>query len=96
MQLDIDQLIPPEAVKAAKQDNEDFELWPEHVNALEVFQCCSDQWTVHLGLGVVYFQGLDWAKAASVARDWLGIQPTKTLLAQLGILVDEARQILNK
>lgn len=82
-------------MKAAQQELDEFELWPEHADALEVFKFCSDQWTVHLGFGVLYFQGLDWGKAAGVARDWLGIQPTKTLLAQLGILVDEARQILN-
>ena len=92
----MDQLIPPEAVAEARQAAEEFEVWPEHVDAVRLFQACDTQWIVHLGLGGLYYQGLDFGRAASIARDWLGIRPSQTLLAQLAILQDEALPLLNQ
>jgi hypothetical protein len=82
-------------VAAAQRQAQEVEIWPEHAEAVQLFKACDTQWTVHLGLGGLYYQGLDFQKAASIARDWLDIKPTRTLLAQLAILQDEAKQILN-
>ncbi|SDM57368.1 Phage related hypothetical protein [Oryzisolibacter propanilivorax] len=75
----------------------DFELWPEHQAAWEVFLDCARQWrTASVGMAGLWFQGLDPAAvrlslaARNVRRaDWAG------LLGQLRILEDEAAGILN-
>jgi hypothetical protein len=83
--------------QARRGSSEDFEVWPEHWDAVEVFRSCDTQWTLHLGaLGGLFYQGLDYRKVASVARDWFGIEPKKELLAQIRVMEDEARKILNR
>lgn len=75
----------------------DFELWPQHQAAWEVFVDCSRQWrTASVGMERLWFQCLDPAavrlslEARNVRRaEWA------ELLDQLRILEDEAAGILN-
>jgi hypothetical protein len=71
-------------------------VWPEHWDAVELFRHCATQWTVHLGLGGLYYQGLDYERVASVAREWFEMTPTRKLLWQVRVMEDEARKILNR
>ncbi len=86
--------MPDEAVAAARDEME-FELWPEHQKAYEVFTTCDTQWVVLLGIGAVYYQALDYARVGQIAREWLGIELTRELLLQLRVMEDEGKQILN-
>ena len=83
-------------MEAALEEAGDGEVWPEHADAVTLFEACSTQWTVHLAMGGLYYQSIDFQRAAAIARDWLGIEPSRTLLHQLAILQDEARLILNE
>ncbi len=74
----------------------DFELWPEHQAAWEVFLDCGRQWRVIAGQGGVYFQGLEATAVESSFRiqgvprkDW------RTVRSQVQVLEDEAAEILN-
>ncbi|CAN7438194.1 DUF1799 domain-containing protein [Acidovorax sp. LjRoot118] len=74
----------------------DFELWPEHQQAWEVFLDCGRQWRVIAGQGGVYFQGLEATAVESSFRiqgvprkDW------RTVRSQVQVLEDEAAEILN-
>lgn len=91
----MDQLIPPDAVAAAREEFEHCDVWPEHWDAAQVFCACDSQWTALLGWRGLYYQGLDYQKVASVARDWFGLTLTKRLLDQIRVMEHEARQILN-
>lgn len=73
-----------------------FELWPEHVDAIEVFVRCDTQWTVLVGMGVLHHEGLNYERVASVARDWCGLKLSAKLLDQIRWLEDEAKGILNR
>lgn len=100
MGLDIDQLIPPEAVAESKGDAHLFELWPEHVNAWAVFVRCEDQWDMHMaagafGGGFVFYEGVPIERVTAIARDWLGLKLSQELLDQVRILVSEAKAIKN-
>lgn len=97
MGLDIDQLIPPEAVADAQREAaEDFEVWPENWDAVEIFRACDTQWNVLLGLGGLYYEGLDYERVAVVARDWMGLPLTRDLLARIRVLENEGKKILNR
>lgn len=74
----------------------DWELWPEHQQAWEVFLDCGRQWRVIAGMGGVYFQGLDAMAVESSfriqgvpRRDW------RLVRSQIQVLEDEAAEILN-
>lgn len=58
----------------------DYELWPEHQDAWEVFLDCEGQWRVVAGLGGVWFQALE---AASV----------ESSLAMLGVARKRWREV---
>lgn len=88
-------MIPPDAVAAAREEFELCDVWPEHWDAVQVFCACDTQWIVLLGLGGLYYQGLDYQRVAGVARDWFGLVLTRALLAQIRVMEHEAKQILN-
>ena len=87
------------ATSATSEENAqgDFELWPQHQQAWEVFLDCGRQWRVIAGMGGVFFQGLDGGAVESSLRiqgvprrDW------KRVRSQLQVLEDEAAEILNE
>lgn len=75
---------------------QDFELWPEHQDALEVFFACRHQWRVAVGFGGAWFQGLDFS-AVDVAINRLGIDPhaQREVFEQLLVMESEGVDVLN-
>lgn len=92
--IDIDRLIPPEAVEESR-GQEDFEVWPENWDAVRLFVACGTQWIVHLGLRGLYFQGMDFGRAGSIAREWLHMEVSEALFWQLRTLEDEIKSLVN-
>lgn len=82
--------------KANAGGPEDFELWPEHQNALEVFYACRHQWRVAVGFGGAWFQGLDFS-AVDVAIRHLGIchEAQREVFEQLLVMESEGVEVLN-
>jgi hypothetical protein len=81
-------------VADAQQESEPLEVWPEHWDAVRLFQACDSQWTVLLGMGGLYYQGLDMSKV-EIVRGWLQIEPSADLLGQLRVMTNEAKKYLN-
>lgn len=73
-----------------------FELWPEHVEAFEVFHACRTQWRVAVGFGGAWYQGLDFT-AVDVAMRCLGIpsERHREVFGQLQVMEDEGVKLLN-
>lgn len=95
--IDIDRLIPPTAVQEARSERqEEYEVWPEHLDAVHLLVACDTQWIAIAGFGGMYWQGLDFARAANVAEKWLGISPSPRLFRQLNTLVAEAKPLRNR
>ena len=92
--LDIEQLLPDAQIEAATQESEPLEVWPEHWDAVRLFKACDSQWTVHLGMTALYYQGLDMTKV-EVVRSWMRIEPSEELLWQLAVMTSEAKKYLN-
>jgi hypothetical protein len=87
--------VPAEQVADALKESEAFEVWPEHWDAVRLFQACDTQWTVLLGVvGGSYHQGLDMCKV-EIVREWLGIPRSAELLWQLRVMTSEAKKYLN-
>jgi hypothetical protein len=86
--------VPAEQVADALKESEAFEVWPEHWDAVRLFQACDTQWTVLLGVGGGYHQGLDMCKV-EIVREWLSIPRSAELLWQLRVMTSEAKKYLN-
>ena len=74
------------------------EVWPEHVDALHLFQACRGQLCVVLGgMGGAHWRGAPSASVAQEAR-WLGIagQRQARLAQQYRVIETEALHILNE
>ncbi|CAN5439389.1 hypothetical protein BH10PSE18_BH10PSE18_19080 [soil metagenome] len=73
-----------------------FELWPEHVDAFEVFYACRRQWRIAVGAGGVWYQGLDMG-AVDVAMRRLDVarEDQREVFLQLQIMEEEAAKVLN-
>jgi hypothetical protein len=85
--------LPSEAQADAEDDGE-LEVWPEHWNAVRIFEASQTQWSVLVGMGGIFFQGLDMARVELV-REWLGIEKSEALLLQLRVMAEEAKKYLN-
>lgn len=74
----------------------DFELWPRHQQAWEVFLDSGRQWRVIAGMGGVFFQGLE-ATAVETSMRILGVprKDRRQVRAEVQVLEDEAAEILN-
>lgn len=92
--IDIEQLLPDAQVADGAEETEPLEVWPEHWDAVRLFQVCDTQWSLHVGMGGLYYQGLDMAKVDTV-REWLGINKSEQLLRQLLVMAGEAKKFLN-
>lgn len=95
MGIDINELIPPDAVEEDNAAAQEFELWPEHADAVALLEACETQWQVLVGFGGIHYQGLPWHLVENAATRWLGIQTTKQLLWQMRVLVHEVKLVLN-
>jgi len=75
----------------------DYELWPEHQDAWEVFLDCKGQWRVVAGMGGVWFQALESASVESSLRV-LGVprKRWREVREQVRVLEDEALEHLNR
>lgn len=82
--------------ESKRQQDEVYEVWPEHWDAVRLLMACDTQWIAIAGMRGVYWQGLDFTRAASIAQTWLGLAPNPQLFNQLHTLVLEARPLRNK
>ena len=62
-EADLEWIQLPEAALPAK-DNDEFELYPENIEAWQVFNACATQWRI----GMAGATGLDYAALESVLR----------------------------
>jgi hypothetical protein len=69
-------------------------VWPEHWDAVRLFQACDTQWVVLMGMTKLHFHGLDMTKV-DIVRGWLGIERSEELLWQLRVMTVEAKKYLN-
>ena len=91
----MEQLIPQDAVEADQSEaRAEFEVWPEHADAVTLLEACETQWEVLVGFGGIHYKGLPAERVDTVMR-WLGIKPSKELVWQLRVLMHEVKQLLN-
>lgn len=69
----------------------DYEIWEEHLEALEVFLACARQWRIVAGLGPL---GLD-AGALRATMQMLGVQDQRSMLYQVQEIESGALDVLN-
>tara|TARA_Y100001938_G_scaffold67476_1_gene93630 strand:+ start:870 stop:1112 length:243 start_codon:yes stop_codon:yes gene_type:complete len=75
-----------------EQEEEDFLLWPEHEDALDLFMRCQTQWRVG-GLGQV--TGFCYESVIALANIYK-YDDLKTVLDDLQVMEIRAIEILNK
>lgn len=82
--------------EARRERDEGYEVWPEHWDAVCLLMACDTQWiSVWTDRGL-YWQGLDFDRAAVVAEKWLGLRLTPQLFSELSTLVIEAKPLRNR
>ena len=86
----------PTGAGGEDSDDGDFELWPEHEDAWNVFIDCGRQWRVIAGMGFMHVQGLD-APAVESSLRMQGVPRRRWRLvrSQVRVLEDEAVEIMN-
>jgi D-arabinose 1-dehydrogenase-like Zn-dependent alcohol dehydrogenase len=74
-----------------------FEVWPENVDAVELFVVVSGQWRIVAGFGGVGYLGLDYA-AVEAAMNMRGVKKhdRPQLFADLRVMEAAAATMLNK
>jgi hypothetical protein len=82
-----DASVLPEALVAPKQ----FEVWPEHEDAVLLFLRCQTQWRMG-GSGVV---GLDYGVVLQM-MDLYAVSNRRQTLEDLQVMESRARELLNK
>ncbi len=74
------------------------EVWPEHLQALELFKACQSQWQPSIaGMGGVWWRGAQWVNVAQ-AMQFMGV-PKKAqpeLWQQYRTMETEAMTILQE
>jgi len=94
LKVDLDQLIPRSRQKKAPTN---FELWPEHALAWDVYLGCSTQWNVSTGLGVVFWNGLNYTGVEMVMRQYrVPDDQAPDVFEQIQVLERETLLIVNK
>ena len=91
--LDINQLIDQ-----AEQHTEprDFELWPEHADAWNVYLGCATQWRCAMGVGGVLWLGLDYQGVDMVMRRYrISRKRLDQVFAEVQVMEEEERSIRN-
>lgn len=71
-------------------------MWPEHVEALELFMVVSGQWRVAAGFAV-FFVGLDYS-AVEAAMNMRGVKRAERqrLFAEVRVMESAALKMLNR
>lgn len=91
--LDLNQLIEPQNQHTQAQD---FLLWPEHWNAWNVYLGCSTQWRMAVGMGGVFWQGLDYQGVEMVMRRYrVPRKQQDQVFAEIQVLEEEEKSIRN-
>ncbi len=86
----------PKGMGAEVGEDGDFELWPEHEEAWNVFTDCERQWRVIAGLGFLRIQGLDVTAVESSLRiQGVPRRRWRLVRSQVRVLEDEAAEIMN-
>ena len=92
--IDPNRLIPPAQQRDRPQD---FELWPEHQEAWGVYLGCATQWRLSVGVGGLYWQGLDYQGVDVVMRRYrVPRKRQDAVFAELQVLEDEEKAIRNR
>lgn len=73
-----------------------FEVWPENVDAVELFMVVAGQWRVVAGFGAAGYLGLDY-RAVEAAMNMRGVkkQHRPQLFAGLRVMEAAALRVLN-
>lgn len=74
---------------------DEAEIWPEHLQAWEVYSTCDNQWRVVAGMGGVYYQGLE-LSSVTTAMELCGVEDRRTCMAQVRAIESGAREVLNR
>lgn len=92
--MDLNRLIPAQRQRDRPQD---YELWPEHALAWQVYLDCNTQWVKAVGLGVVIWEGLNYPGVEVVMRRY-GVPPEQEneVFEQLQVLETETVSIRNE
>ncbi|XNS32350.1 DUF1799 domain-containing protein [Halomonas cupida] len=71
-------------------------VWPEHWRALQVFLDCGTQWRLMpVGMGGVFFQGLDYSALEAVMR-MHAVDDTAAMLRQVQAIERGALEVINR
>ncbi|WP_375058419.1 DUF1799 domain-containing protein [Zobellella sp. DQSA1] len=74
---------------------ESIGIWPEHIEAWEVFLASSGQWRIVAGMAGMFYQGLD-AAALAATMAMLGVEDRRRCLQQVRQIESGALEILNR
>lgn len=79
------------------QSEEHIEVWPDHIDALSLFQSCSTQWRTVVGAKTLIYLGLDYA-AVYGNPHYARLDPDEQidLLRELQLIEDGALEMMNK
>ena len=79
------------------QEPDRCDVWPAHVDALNLFLACQEQWKLGIGMGGVIWRAAPSASVAQEAR-WLGLHGKRqaTVAQQYRVIECEALRILNE
>lgn len=95
-----DELDSDAAVLGIKLDDryrkvEAVEVWPEHLEALDIFQACGSQWRIVAGLAGAFYQGLDYTALEAVMR-MRDVEEPGEALDQIREIEAGALEVLNQ
>jgi hypothetical protein len=80
----------------SEEEDERFEVWPENWGIVELFRACGTQWIMaSVGMGGVYYQGLDYSRVRDV-MEIHKVRDPKATLEDLRLMEMEAKVELNK
>lgn len=76
-------------------DAEDFEVWIENWQSLNVFLACATQWRILVGMGGMLYQGIDYQALVKVI-DLLKIRDASTIFNDIQKMEAAAVTLLNQ
>lgn len=84
-------------IELTERDREagSVDLWPEHIEAWNVFAACSTQWRIIAGPSSLFQQGLDYIAVESVMR-MRGVTAQTDCFGQIQCIERGALEILNQ
>ena len=79
------------------EEPDEFVLWPENVQALNVFLKCCGQWEIVADMGGCFYQGLKDSRVNSVlSRSGLSAEEQNKVFADLLLIEQGAVPVLNE